>query len=158
MVPSAFVALDTFPLSPSGKVERKRLPKPEESRPELEAVYVPPETQTEQAIAAIWREVLQLDMVGIHDNFFDLGGHSLLLVKAHAKLQRVFEEEISIIDLFQYPTIDALATHLTQPREIEYFQPADAHAEKQRQSRNRLQQQFKLSRQTAEERLGGQHE
>ncbi|HEY9404145.1 MAG TPA: amino acid adenylation domain-containing protein [Pyrinomonadaceae bacterium] len=158
MIPSAFVALDAFPLNPSGKVDRKRLPQPEESRPELESIYVAPGTKTEQAIAAVWQEVLQLDMVGIHDNFFDLGGHSLLLVKAHSRLQEIFEQDISILDLFQYPTIDALATYLTNQHETEYSQSQDEQAEKLQEGRNRLQQQLKLSQQAAAERLGGQHE
>jgi acyl carrier protein len=71
-----------------------------------------PRTETEQAIAEIWKEALGVEHVGLDDNFFDLGGHSLLLAKAHTRLQSVFGPELAIIDLFKHPTINSLAAHL----------------------------------------------
>ncbi len=114
MMPSAFVLLETLPLTPNGKVDRRALPLPERSRPELATILVMPQSDAEQLIAKIWQEVLQLEEVGIHDNFFDLGGNSLLLLKSCSKLAEILGRELSIVELFQYPTISALAQHLSQ--------------------------------------------
>jgi amino acid adenylation domain-containing protein len=114
MIPSAFVMLDALPLTPNGKVDRRALPAPEGLRPKLAAAYVQPQNETEQIISAIWQEALQIEKVGIHDNFFDLGGHSLLMVRVNRRLQEAFGREISMIDLFKYPTIIALSEFLTQ--------------------------------------------
>jgi acyl carrier protein len=76
--------------------------------------YVAPATELERTIAEIWKEVLHVDQIGLHDNFFDLGGHSLLVVKVHVKLQQVFQREISIVDMFRLPTIESLAQHLAR--------------------------------------------
>jgi acyl carrier protein len=67
----------------------------------------------EQSIAAAWKEVLKVDQVGVHDNFFDLGGHSLLLVRLHMKLRESFGSSLTITDLFRFPTVGALAAHLS---------------------------------------------
>ncbi|WP_407885538.1 non-ribosomal peptide synthetase, partial [Scytonema sp. NUACC26] len=111
MVPSSFVTLEAIPLTPNGKVDRKALRAPDTARPELEAVYQSPQTEVEQTIADIWQEVLNVETVGIHDNFFELGGHSLLLVQVHGKLREVFKKNLSILDLFRYPTISSLADY-----------------------------------------------
>lgn len=117
MVPSAFVLLSDLPLTPSGKVDRRALPAPENLRPALAAAYVPPQTKVEQIIAAIWQEVLRVEKVGIHDNFFDLGGHSLLLSQVHAQLREKLRQDLSVVEMFQYPTISLLAKHLSQKQE-----------------------------------------
>jgi amino acid adenylation domain-containing protein len=114
MVPSAVVVLDALPLTPNGKVNRNALPAPDEARPELEATHVAPRTALEQAIAAVWQDVLHLKKVGVHDSFFDLGGHSLLMVQAHRQLREALNINISMIDLFKYPTISSLAEYLNQ--------------------------------------------
>jgi amino acid adenylation domain-containing protein len=114
MVPSAFVTLQAFPLTPNGKVDRNALPAPAALRPERTAQYVAPRTALEQRIAAIWQEVLHREQVGLHDNFFDLGGHSLLLAQAHSKLRAALNPQLTLVDLFRYPTISALATYLSQ--------------------------------------------
>jgi amino acid adenylation domain-containing protein len=114
MIPSLFMPLDAMPLSPNGKIDRRALPKPDDSRPSLEAIYVMPQTEAEQRIAEVWQQVLQLEKVGIYDNFFDLGGHSLLMVRVHSELQEIFGQSLSMVELFQYPTIHSLAKHLTQ--------------------------------------------
>lgn len=159
MIPSAFVLLDALPQTPNGKVDRKALPGRTEFRPDLEAQYVAPRTDVEQTIAAIWQELLRVDQVGIHDNFFDLGGHSLLIVQVHSKLQATFERTLSLIDLFKYPTISALADFLTQT-ESESLPIASLADQSQRleAGKNRLQHQLKLNRQAASavaERVGG---
>ncbi|MDJ0733380.1 MAG: amino acid adenylation domain-containing protein [Nostocaceae cyanobacterium] len=114
MVPTAFVTLDTMPLTPNGKVNRLALPAPDRSRPNLATDLIMPESEMEEAIAKVWQEVLQLDIVGINDNFFELGGNSLLLTQVYSKLSTSLELDISIVKLFQYPTIEELAQHLSQ--------------------------------------------
>jgi amino acid adenylation domain-containing protein len=116
MVPSAFVFLEVLPLTPNGKVDRRALPALVGLRPELEAAYIAPRTHVERIIAAVWQEVLRIERVGLHDNFFDLGGHSLLLGQVYSKLHEVFGNEIAMIDMFEYPTIDALTKYLSRKR------------------------------------------
>ena len=113
MVPTAFVSLDELPLTPSGKVDRRSLPVPDASRPLLDAAYVVPRSEAERRIAEAWRHELSLDRVGIHDNFFELGGHSLLLVNIRAALHETFGRDLTMVELFQYPTIASLAKHLS---------------------------------------------
>jgi acyl carrier protein len=119
MMPSAFVLLKSLPLTANGKIDRRSLPVPDCLRPELAAAYVAPQTEIERAIATIWQEMLHLDRVGIHDNFFDLGGHSLLIVQLYSKLQGAFNRTISITDIFKYPTINSLAKYLNQDRNLQ---------------------------------------
>jgi amino acid adenylation domain-containing protein len=114
MVPSAFVTLEALPLTPNGKIDRSTLPAPDGQRPDLDAVYVVPETQLERRIAAAWRDTLQVEKVGIHDNFFELGGHSLLMARIHGRLREEgIGNGLSMVELFQYPTVHALAAHLS---------------------------------------------
>ena len=112
MVPSLFVFLDALPLTPHGKVDRRALPAVDRAGGEARRGFVPPRTDVERTITAVWRDVLGLEKIGVNDNFFDLGGHSLLLVRLHSKLRRVLSAELSVIDLFRYPTISSLATAL----------------------------------------------
>ncbi|HEX2268423.1 MAG TPA: amino acid adenylation domain-containing protein, partial [Pyrinomonadaceae bacterium] len=113
MLPSQFVLLDAMPLGANGKVNRNALPAPGTSRPALRASYAAPQTPLERTIAEVWREFLKLDQVGVNDIFFELGGHSLLLVLVHETLQRRLEREVPIADLFKFPTVRALARHLS---------------------------------------------
>ena len=112
MIPSLFVFLDALPLTPHGKVDRRALPAVDRTGGEARRGFVPPRTEVERTITAVWRDVLGLERIGVHDNFFDLGGHSLMLVRLHSKLRRVLSAELSVIDLFRYPTISSLATAL----------------------------------------------
>jgi amino acid adenylation domain-containing protein len=114
MVPAAFVRLDALPLTPNGKVDRRALPAPEGLRPELEAAYVAPTTEVERSIAAVWREVLGIDQVGIHDNFFNLGGHSLMALQVLSRLRRALRVELSVRVLFEAPTVAGLALAVRQ--------------------------------------------
>ena len=114
MVPSVFQFLETLPLTPNGKIDRKALPAPDGARPRLDSNYIVPRNALEQSIAAVWQEVLGVQSVGVFDNFFDLGGHSLLLVKAHGKLRDLAPRPLSILDMFRYPTIDALSKYFSQ--------------------------------------------
>lgn len=113
MIPSAFVALDKLPLTLNIKMDRNSLPKPGALRPELAAAYVAPRTELERTIASIWRELLRIEQVGLHDNFFDLGGHSLLVVQAQARLRDALGRDLPVVKLFQYPTISGLIEFLT---------------------------------------------
>ena len=117
MLPSAFVFLKEFPLTPNGKVDRRRLPAPEGQRPELETTYVPPRSPVERRLAEIWQEILNLKQVGVNDTFFDLGGHSILLVQAHHRICQAFETDLTVAQMFQYPTIASIARYLSQPKE-----------------------------------------
>ena len=141
MVPSAFVFLDALPLTPNGKVDRRGLPPSDSVRPNLEPEYVAPQTDAERIIANIWQEVLHLKKVGMDDNFFDLGGHSLLMVQVHSKLRQAFEKKISMVEMFQYPTIASVAKHLNRHQdELSPFEKIYAQAEKQKQATNRQRQ------------------
>jgi acyl carrier protein len=107
MVPGAFVALDRLPLTPNGKLDRKALPAPDFASPEEK--YVAPRTPVEEVLAELWAEVLHLERVGVHDDFFDLGGHSLLIMALLAEVQATFDLEISIRTVFSMPTLEAMA-------------------------------------------------
>jgi acyl-coenzyme A synthetase/AMP-(fatty) acid ligase/acyl carrier protein len=113
MLPSLFVFLDVLPLSPNGKVDRMGLPPPEQLN---EQDYDPPVSSIETLIAEVWAEVLEVPRVGLHNNFFDLGGHSLLLIKVQCKLEERLSTRIAIIDLFKYTTVASLAKFLGQER------------------------------------------
>jgi amino acid adenylation domain-containing protein len=112
MIPSTFVLLNALPLSRHGKVDRAALPPPDQ-RPPVPKDFLPPRNASERAIAAIWREVLGLDRIGIHDNFFDLGGQSLLMAQAYTRLKDTLGREYSMIDMFRYPTVSSLAAFLS---------------------------------------------
>ncbi|MFJ4866395.1 amino acid adenylation domain-containing protein [Streptomyces sp. NPDC088748] len=113
MVPSAFVVLDNFPLTSNGKLDRAALPAPGRSRPELDHGYLAPRTSIETALAGIWSEVLGIDRIGLRDSFFALGGDSLSAARMVARLRLVFGVEILVADVFDRPTMGALATHVT---------------------------------------------
>ena len=109
MVPAAFMFLDSLPLTPNGKLDRKALPAPDQTRPELEETFVAPRTPVEETLASIWAGVLKLDQVGIHDNFFELGGHSLLAIQLISRIRDTFKLDLPLRSLFEAPTIDGLA-------------------------------------------------
>jgi amino acid adenylation domain-containing protein len=121
MVPTAFVALDALPLNPNGKVDRFALPVPDTARPELEAAFVAPRTPTEQVLAEIFARVLEVEQVGVYDNFFDLGGHSLLATQLIAQLLKTFEVEVTVIDLFEVPTVAGLAERMEKMQTLNKF-------------------------------------
>src|SRR5262249_52461696 len=108
MIPALFVPIAVLPLTPNGKVNRQALPSPDQSRPALHVAYVGPRTDLEHTVAEIWRQALQVDRVGRDDNFFDLGGHSLLMTRVHEALRTRLAQPLSLIELFQYPTVRTL--------------------------------------------------
>lgn len=116
MLPAVYVPLEQLPRTLSGKVERRKLPVPQQAAVAVatEANYAAPQSDVERRIAALWQEVLQVEKVGLHENFFDLGGHSLLLARVYRQLRTAFAYELSMIDLFRHPTVSTLATFLSQ--------------------------------------------
>jgi amino acid adenylation domain-containing protein len=111
MVPATFVALEAFPLTPNGKVDRDSLPAPDASRQAAEA-FVAPDTEVTRRIARVWCEALGLDRVGVHDNFFDLGGNSLLIAQVSARLAVALGQDVPVVDLFRFPTVGELASRV----------------------------------------------
>jgi amino acid adenylation domain-containing protein len=109
MVPSSFVFLDHLPMTATGKVDRRALPAPQPGDLERQRVYVAPRTPTEETIAAIWASVLRLQKVGVEDNFFEMGGHSLLTTQVISRIRQALAVEIPVRTLFERPTISALA-------------------------------------------------
>jgi amino acid adenylation domain-containing protein len=133
-LPSSLVVLDLMPLTPNGKVDYGVLPAPENLRPQLAEDYVAPKTSLERTIAAVWQDVLGIDNVGVHDNFFDLGGHSLLVVQVNSKLRKELNRDISLVEMFKYPSVSALATFLSrkQAETAPSFARVDERAKKAR--------------------------
>ena len=114
MLPSHFVLLESVPLTPNHKVNRRALPAPEGLRPDLEIAFAMPRNQLEQTIATIWQKALNLEKIGIYDNFFELGGHSLLIIQISSQLREILQTDFPMIDLFRYPTISSLAEYFSQ--------------------------------------------
>ena len=150
MVPSAWVFLDAFPLTSRGKVDRQALRTVTGRIQQTESVSMPVQTDTERAIADIWKDVLGLQAVGRHDNFFDLGGHSLLLGKVLTQIRPLSSRPLGMVDLFQYPTVQTLAAYVAGEGS-----PADG-----RESPGRLEQtqQVKERRTAGTQRLKRQRE
>ena len=115
MVPAHFVLLTALPLTPNGKVDRRALPDPEHEAPSVKKDFLP-QTEIENEIAAVWQEVLQIKKVGIYDHFFEIGGHSLLIAQVQSKLQDSLGQQITMVELFEHPTIHALAEHLSDKK------------------------------------------
>jgi len=114
MIPSVFVMLPALPLMLNGKVDRLALPEPGKSRPELGTPFVAPSTPVEEELSRIWAEVLSLDQVGIRDNFFDLGGHSLAAARVVSQVIKEFQLELPLQSLFQSPTVAEMAVTITE--------------------------------------------
>jgi amino acid adenylation domain-containing protein len=112
MVPAAFVIQDAFPLTPSGKIDRRALPAPDLTAA-LAETYVAPRTPLEEDLVAMWANVLKVERVGIHDNFFDLGGHSLIATQLIARVRAEFQVDLPLRRLFETPTIAGLAELIT---------------------------------------------
>ncbi|MDQ1355592.1 MAG: Amino acid adenylation protein [Acidobacteriota bacterium] len=112
MIPARFVYLEKIPVTPAGKVDRRALPGPGTVRPASDIIYTAPESDIEKKVVGLWKEVLNLGRVGVNDNFFDLGGHSLHIVRLTGRLKELFEKEIPVTTMFRYPTIRSLVRHL----------------------------------------------
>lgn len=126
MVPSDFVILESLPLTPSGKIDRRGLPRPEANRPELDTPYTAPRTPYEEKLCALWAEMLGWKRIGIHDGFLDLGGDSLLAMQLTSRIIREFEIDLLPRTLFEASTVARMAEIIVQhqlarlsPEEIE---------------------------------------
>ena len=120
MVPSAFVQLDTLPLTPIGKLDRRALPAPEQTRSDPEDTFVAPQDALELQLTKIWEQVLGVKPISVRDDFFDLGGHSLLAVGLFAHIEKAFGRKLPLTTLFQAPTVEQLASIL---RDEEWSSP-----------------------------------
>ena len=147
MIPSFFVLLDALPLTPSGKVDRRALPEPAADGGWLATTYVAPTTPIEAQLTTIWQAVLGLEQVGIHTNFFDAGGHSLLVIKMRQLIQSTFGRPLPVADLFRYPTIHQLGQHLaqTEPAQTTIMATAQTRAEQQRNALQQRRQRYQRS-------------
>ncbi len=114
MIPAHFMTLDALPRNPNGKIDRKALPTVDQVSLKLGIVYVAPRTPTEQKLAAIWQEILQVEQIGVNDNFFTLGGHSLLGMQLVARINESLQVELPLKYLFQFPTIASIAAQIDQ--------------------------------------------
>jgi AMP-binding enzyme/AMP-binding enzyme C-terminal domain/Phosphopantetheine attachment site len=132
MLPGVIMVLDALPLTASGKVDRAALPLPESTRRQLDTAFVDPASDAEKRIAAVWSELLQIDRVGVGDNFFDLGGHSLLVLPMRERLQSMFGRPVSPVDIFRFPSVAAQAQFLTQTDDTPKHDPNDTHELAQR--------------------------
>jgi acyl carrier protein len=146
MVPHTITILDQWPLTPNGKINRTILPDPEGIRPSLAVNFLAPQTDVESAIAKIWQEVLGLEQVGVNDNFFDLGGDSLLMLQVQNKVQAALKKDIPLVELFEHATVRAMTEHFTRPpAEVFTLEDARERAKKQKevlaQQRHRFKQQ-----------------
>jgi amino acid adenylation domain-containing protein len=121
MLPDVFIQLDELPLLPSGKLDRRALPSTAAPKPKME--IVPPRNETERIVARIWQDILAISDVGLQTNFFDHGGHSLLLLRVQDRIKDDLGIEVSVTDLFNHPTVETLAGRLTQPT----IRPHDEH-------------------------------
>ena len=140
MVPAHYLDLPSLPLTPSGKVDRRSLPEPQGTRPDAGAGYVAPRSELERTIAAVWRDLLGVDRIGAEDNFFELGAHSLLIVRAHGRLRQALGRELTAIDLFRHPSVRALAEHLASAEDRPAFEQVESLARRQRAALGRRQQ------------------
>ena len=114
MIPEIFVFLDEMPRTPNGKVDRKALPEPDNSRPKLENAYIPAQTPVEQTLSEIWSDVLNINPVGINDKFLELGGNSLMAMQVITRVLRAFKIKLSPKSLFEAPTVAEMATVVVQ--------------------------------------------
>ncbi|HEX3085319.1 MAG TPA: amino acid adenylation domain-containing protein, partial [Pyrinomonadaceae bacterium] len=112
MVPATFEVIDEFPLTSSGKINRRALPEPQFNRAMADATVDLPSTPLEEMLLEAWREVLKVDQIGVNENFFDLGGHSLLAARLVSNIRAIFEVELNMVDIFEAPTISSLAEML----------------------------------------------
>ncbi|MEI5909721.1 condensation domain-containing protein, partial [Bacillus spongiae] len=117
MVPAHFVSMESFPLTPNGKVDRKALPTP--SKEHVGGHYIAPRTSLEERIVAIWEQVLGIEKIGVGDSFFELGGHSLLATQVISRVQEMFQLDLPLREIFTYPTVEALAERIEQLRQVE---------------------------------------
>ncbi len=146
MIPSAFLQLDKFPLTPNAKLDRKALPQPKGQRPLLAQAFIAPRTVVEKQLAGLWCELLQLEEIGIDDSFFELGGNSLAAVRMVSQYHTRFGREIPPVKVFQYPTIAKLSEFLeASGTKSDFLAEAENRARNQRHSQSSPEQSLQSS-------------
>jgi hypothetical protein len=125
MVPAAYVQLEALPLNHNGKIDRKNLPQPDTDTPE--EGYVGPRNATEETLCRLWQEVLRREHVGIHDNFFKIGGHSLMAARVATRMRESFKVDIPLRRMFEVPTIAQLAEVIDQAMQTAGVNGAQSH-------------------------------
>jgi amino acid adenylation domain-containing protein len=147
MVPSYFIILDKLPLTPNGKVDKSALPQPDVNTASINP-FITPKSHIEKQITEIWQEVLKLEKISTEDNFFDLGGHSLLILKIHAQMEKILKMNIPVVNLFQFPTVKSLAEFISsQGTHTPVEQQSNLNAQKQRTAFERQRQLMKQRKQ-----------
>jgi acyl carrier protein len=114
MIPSAFVMLDTLPLLPNGKVNRRELPAPSSSRFDANRIYIAPRNPVEEELAEMWSEILGVEGIGVEDNFFLMGGHSLLATQAISRIREAFHVQLPLRSIFETPTVAGLGEKIVE--------------------------------------------
>ena len=150
MLPAAYVALTALPQTPNGKVDRRALPAVEHARPQLSTLFEAPEADLEESIAAVWREVLGIAKVGARDNFFELGGNSMLAVAVRSRLLTAVDDSLSLVDMFRYPSVRALAAAICA-RRSDTVASAQAEVQAAEPSQRRRAALSRMARRSAEE-------
>jgi natural product biosynthesis luciferase-like monooxygenase protein len=131
MIPNDIITLEAMPLTPNGKLDRHQLPQPSDTQAQT-AQYEAPEDELQQTIVDVWQETLQINQVGVNDNFFDIGGHSLLIVKVHQLLKAKLPTPISLTDLYRFPTIKSLTEYLNSDGDEESLKKSSDRASRRR--------------------------
>ena len=147
MIPVAFLTLETLPLTANGKVDRRILTVQAATLQMPETTYIAPQNEFEQTIATVWRNVLNLDRISVHDNFFDIGGNSLLITKAYSELKSLLPQNVTswaLTDLFKYPTIYTFAAYLHLDSQS-IPQTSEEFSQKLQDGKSRLKQQLSKS-------------
>ncbi|MBP6688345.1 MAG: LLM class flavin-dependent oxidoreductase [Hyphomonadaceae bacterium] len=116
MIPAAFVIVDAFPLTANGKIDRKALPAPTREAAQSAVEYVPPSNDLEKIIADVWKQLLNIERVGLRDNIFDIGANSLLTAQANQRLSILLDRKVSLVSMFRFPTVESLAAHIDPGR------------------------------------------
>jgi amino acid adenylation domain-containing protein len=129
MIPSVFVYLEALPLTRHGKIDRGALPAPEAERPALAEAFLAPQTPTEKSLAAVWTKLLGINRVGSNDNYFELGGDSLLATQLVSQVRGVFEVELPLVELFRHPTLAELAASIEEAVIAQMEEISDEEAE-----------------------------
>lgn len=125
MIPEIFSVIENMPLSPTGKIEREKLPDPSTCRIQLESDFIEPGNELEQKVVSVWKMVLGDVRFGIHDKFFDLGGHSLLLLKVQHELEKLVSYDVTVLELLQHPTVSMLADYLSKKENNDSYSRSD---------------------------------
>ncbi len=133
MVPAELYCLPELPLTPNGKVDRNNLPEPASLAPKSEKLYEAPENALEEKLVSLWQNTLKISKVGTGDNFFDLGGHSLLIVKLHSELKEVIDQPVSLTDLYRFPTIRSLVDYINSSGSGEQLKESSERAQRRRE-------------------------